>query len=175
MKRILTSTLIMMVFSFCANAQENDDRQYTEGLLKPGELAPDFIIANGDTLAGKPLSSFRGRYVVLDFWASWCRDCRKDIPAVKALHKKYASDDIVFIGVSFDTDKETWMKCVRDNGMNWIHHSELKPWKSTGISADYHIKWIPTMYLLDKEGRILFSTIHAEEMERAVMRVLERD
>ncbi len=165
---IITLAALMLCCMVPTKAQEKvqDDGKYTVGLLKVGDEAPDFVIENGDTLAGMHLKDFRGRYVVLDFWASWCGDCRREIPAVKALHKRFASDGVVFIGVSVDQKKEAWMKCVRDNGMEWVHHSELKPWKATGISADYNIKWIPTMYVVDPKGRIALATIKTEEVEK---------
>lgn len=155
-----------------ALGQDNDESRYTAELLKAGELAPDFVIANGDTLTGNSLSSFRGNYVVLDFWASWCRDCRKDIHVVKELYNRFAPYGVKFIGVSFDNNREVWNKCIKDNDMNWIHHSELKPWKQTGISEDYHIKWIPTMYLVDKDGKVMFATIHSNEMNTILSMII---
>lgn len=154
---------IIICGSMTAAAQTAADT-YTADLLKVGDEAPGFVIENGDTLAGTPLSHFRGRYVVLDFWASWCGDCRREIPAMKALYDEYASDKVVFIGVSVDEKPEAWRKCIGDNGMRWIHHSELKPWKSTRIAADYRVKWIPTVYIVGPDGRIALATIKTEEL-----------
>lgn len=172
MKRLFVPLLLFVLSVLNSFGQENDDSRYTADLLKIGEIAPDFVIANGDTLTGKSLSSFRGSFVVLDFWASWCRDCRRDIPVVKELYNRFAPYGVKFIGVSFDSNREAWDKCIKDNDMNWIHHSELKPWKQTGISEDYHIKWIPTMYLVDKEGKVMFATIHANEMETVLSLIM---
>lgn len=172
MKKLFILSLLLVASALSVTGQETDGQQYTAGLLPVGTEAPDFVIANGDTLVGKTLSSFRGHYIVLDFWASWCRDCRKDIPAMTELYKRYAPYGVEFIGVSFDNDKDAWRKCIADNGMSWIHHSELKPWKQTGISADYNIKWIPTMYLIDKEGKVKFHTIHVDEMELALFDIM---
>lgn len=172
MKKLFILSLLFVLSALYVCGQENDEKQYTAGLLPVGTEAPDFVIANGDSLVGVSLSSFRGHYVVLDFWASWCRDCRKDIPAVKELYNRYAPYGVDFIGVSFDNNMEAWRKCISDNYMNWIHHSELKPWKQTGISTDYGIKWLPTMYLIDKEGKVMFSTIHVNEMDVALSLVM---
>ena len=91
------------------------------------------------------LSDMRGKYVVLDFWASWCPDCRKDLPAIAALHNTYAERGVEFIGVSFDDKKENLVKAISDFNIAYTQVSELKKWKETQISAAYHIKWIPSM------------------------------
>ena len=168
MKKIFLFLTLSMFISLYCNAQEDLDKKYATDLLKYGEQAPDFIISNGDSLAGKQLSSLKGKFVVLDFWASWCPGCRKDIPEMKELHRRYSSDMVAFVSVSFDTNKEVWQKCVRNNGMSWIHHSELKPWKQTGISKDYHIKWLPTMYLLDTKGKVIFGTVDIMKLKYAL-------
>lgn len=170
MKRILLFFILFASFSLCVMGQESEDPdvKYAAELLKKGTQAPDFVIANGDTLVGKSLSSFRGRYVVLDFWATWCPDCRKDVPAMRELYKRYASKDVVFISVSFDKDKSVWQKYIRENDMPWIHHSELKPWKQTVISGDYRIKWIPSMYVLDKEGKVILGTVCVDKLDKVL-------
>jgi len=172
MKQILL--FISLFISLCCNAQDDLDKKYASDLIKNGESAPDFVIANGDTLTGKSLKSFRGKFVVLDFWASWCPDCRKDIPAMKELYNRYSTKGVVFVGVSFDKDKKAWKKCIRENGMQWIHHSELKPWKETVISNDYRIKWLPTMYLIDQKGNVVLGTVSIEKMRKALELTISR-
>lgn len=166
MKNILL--LISLLMSLCCTAQDDPDKKYATNLLKAGETAPEFVIANGDTLVGKTLSSFRGKFVVLDFWASWCPDCRKDIPALKKLHSTYSEKDVVFISISFDKDKDVWQRYILENNMPWIHHSELKPWKETGISNDYRIKWLPTMYLINTKGEVVLGTVDIKKLESAL-------
>ena len=129
-KRILLSLSMLLAATTGLMAQTTDekgndlDSVYAQKLLKPGTTAPDFILPmpNGYRVQ---LAEFKGKYVLLDFWASWCPDCRKDIPAVKAMYEKYGKN-VVFIGVSFDTDRDRWAKCVADNGMTWRQVSELK-------------------------------------------------
>ena len=103
------------------------------------------------------------KYVLLDFWASWCPDCRKDVPMLKELYAKYG-ERIKFVSVSFDDKKENWKNYVEANGMDWLNVSELKKWKETQISQMYKIKWIPAMYLIDRQGKIILSTVMIEKM-----------
>lgn len=149
--------------------------QTKQELLPVGTMAPDFTVT--DSVTGKKLFSLSelrtqvtadgkvkaGVWVVLDFWASWCPDCRKDMPTVKKIDEKYGKR-IKLIGVSFDTDKAKMNGYLSANQYSWLQYSEFKKWKETQISKDYHISWIPTSYLIDPEGKIAFSTLNAEEM-----------
>lgn len=149
-----------------SNAAEDPDTKYAAELLKPGSAAPDFTLPSldGKTVS---LSDYRGRTVVLDFWASWCPDCRKDIPKVKALHEKYGKK-VEFIGVSFDVDRDRWAKCVADNGMAWRQVSELKKMREAKIAAAYGVQWIPSMTLIGPDGKVVLSTVVIERMEKAL-------
>ena len=149
--------------------------QTKQELLPVGTMAPDFTVT--DSVTGKKLFSLSelrtqvtadgkvkaGVWVVLDFWASWCPDCRKDMPTVKKIDEKYGKK-IKLIGVSFDTDKAKMNGYLSANQYSWLQYSEFKKWKETQISKDYHISWIPTSYLIDPEGKVAFSTLNAEEM-----------
>lgn len=162
-------TLLMLVTGTAA-AQDNDAK-YAAGLLKPGTQAPEFTISGTDNTAGKALKDLRGKYVVLDFWATWCPDCRKEIPAMKALYEEYASKGIEFVGVSFDKDPTVLDKYVKENGIRWMQHCEYKPWKETRISADYNIKWIPSIYLLDREGRVMLATVMTDKLREKLAEI----
>lgn len=173
-KRLYTIAALLLCIAASVMAQSADDeRRYLSTLLKPGTVAPDFAFENTDSAAGLRLSSLRGRYVVLDFWASWCPDCRRDIPEVKKLVERFASDSIVFVGVSFDKDKDVWQKCVRDSAMTWLQHSELLPWKETRTSKDYSISWIPTIYIIDPDGRVAMAALKAERLSPALRSLVE--
>ena len=151
-KRILLSLSMLLAATTGLMAQTTDekgndlDSVYAQKLLKPGTTAPDFILPmpNGYRVQ---LAEFKGKYVLLDFWASWCPDCRKDIPAVKAMYEKYGKN-VVFIGVSFDTDRDRWAKCVADNGMTWRQVSELNRMREAKIAQTYGVQWIPSMTLV---------------------------
>lgn len=171
-KRILLSLSMLLAATTGLIAQTTDekgndlDSVYAQKLLKPGTTAPDFILPmpNGYRVQ---LAEFKGKYVLLDFWASWCPDCRKDIPAVKAMYEKYGKN-VVFIGVSFDTDRDRWAKCVADNGMTWRQVSELKRMREAKIAQTYGVQWIPSMTLVGPDGKVVLSTVVLERMEKAL-------
>ena len=171
-KRILLSLSMLLAATTGLMAQTTDekgndlDSVYAQKLLKPGTTAPDFILPmpNGYRVQ---LAEFKGKYVLLDFWASWCPDCRKDIPAVKAIYEKYGKN-VVFIGVSFDTDRDRWAKCVADNGMTWRQVSELKKMREAKIAQTYGVQWIPSMTLVGPDGKVMLSTVVLERMEKAL-------
>lgn len=171
-KRILLSLSMLLAATTGLMAQTTDekgndlDSVYAQKLLKPGTTAPDFILPmpNGYRVQ---LAEFKGKYVLLDFWASWCPDCRKDIPAVKAMQEKYGKN-VVFIGVSFDTDRDRWAKCVADNGMTWRQVSELKRMREAKIAQTYGVQWIPSMTLVGPDGKVVLSTVVLERMEKAL-------
>ena len=171
-KRILLSLSMLLAATTGLMAQTTDekgndlDSVYAQKLLKPGTTAPDFILPmpNGYRVQ---LAEFKGKYVLLDFWASWCPDCRKDIPAVKAMYEKYGKN-VIFIGVSFDTDRDRWAKCVADNGMTWRQVSELKRMREAKIAQTYGVQWIPSMTLVGPDGKVVLSTVVLERMEKAL-------
>lgn len=160
-KRIIISVLLILVCAFPALAQDADSL-YAKDLLQPGTQAPDFTLPAPDGTRHS-LSSMRGSYVVLDFWASWCLDCRKDIPAMKRLHDKYGRN-VRFVSVSFDDKKDNWTRCIDSNNMDWLHLSELKKWKQTEVSRLYNVKWIPAMYIIDRQGQVVMSTVMIEKL-----------
>ena len=164
MKRILlaiVSAFLMsapMAFAQTTNVEQTTylDAKYATNMLKPGTRAPEFNLKTYDAKDIK-LSQYRGSYVVLDFWASWCPDCRRDIPAMKALYEQFRDYGVQFIGISFDTDREVWAQTYWGKyQMHWTQVSELKKFrKNTVIDKLYKIDWIPSMYLIDPEGKIV--------------------
>ncbi len=146
------------------------DEKYAAGMLAKGTAAPSFTLKGPDG-RNVSLEDFRGKYVVLDFWASWCPDCRKDVPRLKELFNEYSSDKIAFLGVSFDTEKDKWTDFVKENGMGWNHVSPLHKWKETQVSKDYKVDWIPSMYLIDPDGNIVFGTVMIEKMGKALSEI----
>ena len=157
------------VQSGAQNAEQKEvvdpDVKYGAELLKPGTDAPDFRLKTPD---GKEvsLSDFRGKYVVLDFWASWCGDCRRDLPNIKAAYEKYSPKGVVFIGVSFDDNAERWKSAIKEFGLEYPQVSELKKWKTTDINAAYKLKWIPTMYIIGPDGKVALATVLSERLEQ---------
>jgi peroxiredoxin len=165
-KIILKGALLpfmLLLMSFCTSTEKTED--YTSNLLKVGTEAPSFALntPQGETIKLEDLK-LKGDYIVLDFWASWCPDCRKDVPNVLKAYNTFKDKGVTFVGISFDTDKEVWTKAIEQYAIPYIQVSELKKWKETSISSAYHIQWIPTLYLLDKEGKVLFATVYSDEL-----------
>lgn len=138
------------------------DAKYATNLLPVGTQVPDLIDALGDKHS---VSDFRGRCVVLDFFATWCGDCRKDLPEMKKLFQKYDMEGVEFIGISFDTDSEVLQNFMDKEQIHWRVLSELKKMKDAQMAQDYHIQWIPTMYLLDTEGRVALATVEINKLK----------
>ena len=153
--------LIMVSIASCA--KKDADTQYASDMLKKGTPAPAFTLnsPDGNSLS---LSDFKGKYVVLDFWASWCPDCRKDAPEVVKAYQQFKDKAIEFLGISFDTDKEAWIKALKEFNIQYPQVSELKKMKETKIAGDYHIGWIPSMYIIDPEGNVVMGTVMVEKL-----------
>lgn len=159
MKRLLL--LVVLISTFFGAYAEDLDSLYTQEMLKYGVEAPDFKI---DSVSNTSLKSMRGRYVVLHFWASWCPDCRKDIPEINRLHDEFASDSVIFIHVSFDTDAEKWLKYIGDNGIGGLQLCEFVKMQESKIANAYGVKWIPSMYVLNTEGKVILRTVMIEKL-----------
>ena len=138
------------------------DEKYATDLLPVGTLALD-LIDPMDSI--HRIADFHGRCVVLDFFATWCSDCRKDLPEMKKLYMTYDMEGVEFLGVSFDTDFSVLQAFMDKESLPWRVISDLKKMKESKMAKDYHIQWIPTMYLLDTEGRVLLATIEIDKLK----------
>lgn len=141
------------------------DSKYATDLVKAGSEASDFKMK---TVDGKTfrLSKLRGKYVVLDFWASWCPDCRRDIPEILRMYDHFRGKGVEFVGVSFDTDAQNWKNALQKYGIRWTQVSELVRFHDTQISKTYGVKWIPSMVLIDPKGKVVLSTVLWPKLER---------
>ena len=131
--------------------------------LAIGMPAPDIALPNpqGDTVA---LSSLRGNYVMVDFWAAWCKPCRMENPNVVRLYNKYKNEGFEIYGVSLDRTQEAWTDAIREDKLTWTHVSDLKYFDSEAASL-YNVNAIPATVLLDKEGNIIAKNLRGAELE----------
>ena len=116
--------------------------------------APDFTTTD---IHGKQvkLSDFKGKYVLLDFWASWCRPCRDKAKEIKAIYPQLQKRGIVMCGINLDEKKEQWVKATEEDGIMWTNTSELKPFNDNVISQAYKIRQIPALFLVSPSGEII--------------------
>ena len=165
--QILLMLLIMGATTTKAQSIQQDmDDKYATELVKAGTIAPDFKMKTPDGKTLQLLKYGKGKTVVLDFWASWCPDCRKDAPEVVRLYEKYHQYGIEFIGISMDTDVEAWKKAIEKYGIAYPQVSELKKFKETDIAKAYGIKWIPSMVVVGPDGQVKLSTVLTYKLDK---------
>jgi peroxiredoxin len=138
--------------------------------LAAGTVAPDFSLPTpeGKSIA---LSSFRGKVVLVDFWASWCGPCRKENPNVVAIYKKFHNKGFEICSVSLDDDKDKWLNAIKADGLIWNHISDLKGWDSKAAKL-YGVDAIPFTLLLDKEGKIIDKGLRGKDLELKIQAAL---
>lgn len=136
-----------------------------------GKQAPDFTLNTPD---GTPLSlsSFKGKVLILDFWASWCGPCREESPKMVKIYKKYKNKGLEILGVSLDKKKEEWLKAIKEDGLTWNHVSDLRGWDSSAAKL-YSIKGIPHILVIDKNGTIVGKNLSDKELEEKIKEYLK--
>ncbi len=135
-----------------------------------GQPAPEINLASPD---GKEiaLSSLKGKVVLIDFWASWCKPCLGEMPNVVKAYKKYKDKGFEIYGVSLDQDKQRWIESIAKEGITWPQVSDLKQWQSDVVKL-YSIQSIPLTILLDRDGKIIDKNLRGEALDKKLAEVL---
>jgi peroxiredoxin len=143
----------------------------TSGVGKVGTVLPEFT---QNDVNGKPfkLSSLRGKYVLVDFWASWCGPCRAENPNVVKTYNAFKNKNFTVLGVSLDQDKPRWLEAIKKDGLNWSHVSDLKYWNNE-VAVQFGIQSIPASFLIDPNGVIIGRDLRGDDLVKALKAVIK--
>ena len=165
MKKILLLVAAFVAVLACKGPKDADS-EYAVDMNKKGEALPAFSLKDrADVLHTQ--AEFAGKYLVLDFWATWCPDCRADVPAMKELYAQYG-DKAAFVGISFDTDPEKLDAYVAENEIGWLQLSDFVSKKESTLAETFRVKWIPAIYLVGPDGKVILGTVMVSKLALAL-------
>ncbi len=151
--------------------QKGQPKKLPAGAETSGQAAPEVALpdVNGKVVT---LSSFRGKYVLIDFWASWCAPCRAENPNVVAAYEKFKDKNFTILSVSLDNTKEAWEKAIKSDGLTWTQVSDLKGWHSMA-AAMYNVQSIPCNFLIDTAGKIIAKNLRGQQLEETLQAMVK--